>query len=128
MVMRCCGFYEGHFLKVSSLSTRMQKFRMHAHSINWLRDQPFEKGMIILDHIALATVPSWAKQLPIPSRVRPGPGPSPAPCAGAAGPVVRGAGGPSAEGPPERAKHMDILGTPATRGKGTTKNRYLTYN
>ena len=47
MVTRCCGFCEGLFLKVSSLSTRMQNFRMRgcAHSINWLRDQPFEQGM-----------------------------------------------------------------------------------
>ena len=34
-------------LKVSPLSTRMQKFRMRADLINWLRDQPFEQGMII---------------------------------------------------------------------------------
>ena len=30
MVTRCCGFYEGIFLKVSSLSARMQKSRMRA--------------------------------------------------------------------------------------------------
>ena len=50
MVTRCCGFYEGLFLKASSLSSRMQKFRMRARAdaINWLRDQPFEQGMIIV--------------------------------------------------------------------------------
>ena len=33
-------------------------------------------------------------------------GPGAAPCTGAAGPSVRGAGGPSAEGPSERAQRM----------------------
>ena len=51
--MRCCGFDEGIFLKVSSLSAIMQKFRVrgYAHSMNWLRDQPFEQGMTITKNI-----------------------------------------------------------------------------
>ena len=61
MVTRCCGFYEGLFLKVSSLSTIMQKFRIRgcAHSINWLRDQPFEQGMIIY-------ISTWLRPSPPP--------------------------------------------------------------
>ena len=34
-------------LKVSSRSAIMQERKMRAHSINWLRDQLFEQGMII---------------------------------------------------------------------------------
>ena len=52
MVSWCVGFYEGHFLKLSSLSARMHtlvgaRMRGCADSINPLWDQPFEQGMII---------------------------------------------------------------------------------
>ena len=48
MVTRCCGFRGGIFLKVSSLSATMLTLEdARAHALNWLRDQPFEQGMII---------------------------------------------------------------------------------
>ena len=55
--------------------------------------------MIILLLVPVTDYYPWAGPWP-------GPGPGPAPCAGAAGPPVRGDGGPSAGGPSERAQHM----------------------
>ena len=38
---------EGLFLNVSFVSAILQKLRMRAEVMNWLRDQPFVQGMII---------------------------------------------------------------------------------
>ena len=45
MVTRCCGFRGGIFLKVNSFSAIMLKTECVC-TIHWLRDQPFEQGMI----------------------------------------------------------------------------------
>ena len=58
MVTRCCGFHEGFFLKVSSLSAIMQKFRIRANTINWVRDQLFEQGMVIYIYIEIFIISS----------------------------------------------------------------------
>ena len=42
-------FEKDLFLEVSSLATRMQKFRMRADATNWLQGQPLEQGMIIYE-------------------------------------------------------------------------------
>ena len=55
MVKRCCGSYQGLFLKVSSLSAIMQKSQMRAQ-IHRLRDQLFELGMIICIYVEMAAI------------------------------------------------------------------------
>ena len=43
MVARSCGLYEGHFLKLSSVSARLQQKQIRV--INQLRNQLFEQGL-----------------------------------------------------------------------------------